>query len=180
MAKINVREYSPKSIDSFFFDTNVWLLLFGDIADFQKKAQKNYSALFQTILDRDYTIFLTSNVISEFANVLLRRAFNEWQSLTHNIGKDFKKDFVGSATYIDQVELITILIRKINNLPCTEKIPDNFNAINLNKILNTFKVIDFNDCYIAEICQLKGLKLVTNDRDFFNLQDDLDVISFLA
>lgn len=180
MGKINIDNFSPKAVDSFFFDTNVWLLLFGDIANFQKKAQEKYSNFLQTLLDRDYPIFLTANVISEFANVLLRRTFNEWQSLENNIGRDFKKDFVGSPEYSDQVELITILINKINSLPCVQRIPDDFNAIDLQKILLRFKIIDFNDCYIAEICERKSLKLITNDRDFFALKDNLDVISVLA
>jgi|SRR5690554_612695 len=180
MGLINSRDYTVKSIDSFFLDTNVWLLLFGDIADFQKKEQSQYSKVLESILSRECMIFFTSNVLSEFSNVLLRRSFNDWQSETENIGKKFKDDFVGSEPYLERVELISDLINKIIKLPCVQRMPDDFNAVQLDRILERFKIIDFNDAYIAEICQSKSLKLVTNDRDFFYLKDELDIISALG
>lgn len=180
MAQINIDNFIPKAVDSFFFDTNIWLLIFGDIANFQKNEQAKYSKILQTLLGRDYPIFLTANVISEFANVLLRRSYKDWRVEQDNVGKDFKRDFVSSPVYFEQVELISRLITKITNLPCVQRIPDDFNAVNLDRILQNFKTIDFNDAYIAEICQRKSLKLVTNDRDFFALKESIDIISAIA
>lgn len=179
MGLINSRDYTVKSVDSFFLDTNIWLLLFGDIADYRKKEQSEYSKVLQSILSRDCIVFLTSSVISEFSNVLLRRSYNDWQSEVENVGKEFKKDFVGSESYLERVELISGLINKIIALPCVQRMPDDFNAVQLDRILERFKIIDFNDAYIAEICQSKSLKLVTNDRDFFHFKDEIDVISAL-
>lgn len=179
MGLINCKDYAPKAVDSFFFDTNVWLLLFGDIASFEKTEQAKYSKTLESILDRDSIIFLTSNVISEFSNVLLRKEYNSWRSIAENVGKDFKRDFVGSHVYLQQVEVISSLVTTIIKLPCVQRIPDDFNAVELNRILHRFKSIDFNDAYIAEICQSKSLILVTNDRDFFILKDEIDIISAL-
>ncbi|MGO1584782.1 PIN domain-containing protein [Mesonia sp.] len=180
MGLTNSKDFTPKAVDSFFFDTNVWLLLFGDVANFQKKEQARYSKALKSILDRDSIIFLTSNVISEFSNVLLKKEYNLWRKKPENLGKDYKRDFVGSEIYLQQVELISSLITTIVKLPCLQRIPDDFNAVNLNRILKRFKTIDFNDAYIAEICQSKSLKLITNDRDFFSLKGELDIISALA
>lgn len=180
MGLINSSAYTVRAVDSFFLDTNVWLLLFGDIAGFQKREQSQYSKILESILSRDCIIFLTSNVISEFSNVLLRRAFNDWQSETENVGKKFKQGFVGSEPYLERVEFISDLINKIIKLPCVQQMPDDFNAVHLNRILERFKIIDFNDAYIAEICQTKSLKLVTNDTDFFHLKNEIDIISALG
>ncbi len=180
MGLINSKDFTPKSSDSFFFDTNVWLLLFGDVASFQIAEQSKYSKLLESVLDIDSIIFLTSNVVSEFSNVLLKKAFNEWQSKAENIGKKFKADFVGSQIYSEQIEIISSLINTIIKLPCVQRMPDDFNAVQLKRILERFKSIDFNDAYIAEICQTKSLKLVTNDKDFFNLKNEIDIISVLA
>lgn len=180
MGLTNTKDYTPKGTDSFFFDTNVWLLLFGDVANFQKVEQSKYSKVLQSILDRDSIIFLTSNVISEFSNVLLRKIFNVWRSEAENVGKEYKKDFVGNNLYLQQIEIISSLITTIMKVPCVQRIPDDFNAVQLNRILERFKSIDFNDAYIAEICQSKSLKLVTNDRDFFNLKNEIDIISAIA
>lgn len=179
MGLISIKDYSPKALDNFFFDTNVWILLFGDIANFQRKEQAKYSNILQTLLSRKSTIYLTSNVISEFSNVLLKKTFKDWSSKTENIAKEYKRDFVGNDIYLQQIGMISNLINKIINLPCVERIPDDFNAIQLERILERFKLIDFNDAYIAEICESKALKLVTNDRDFFILKDNIDIISAL-
>jgi predicted nucleic acid-binding protein len=180
MELINIKNFTPKAVDSFFFDTNVWLLLFGDVANFQKEEQSKYSKVLQLILDRDSLIFLTANVISEFSNVLLKKEYNLWRNKTENVGKDYKRDFVGSQIYLQQVEIISSLIKTIVKLPCIQQMPDNFNSVNINRILERFKSIDFNDAYIAEICQSKSLKLITNDRDFFCLKDEVEIISALS
>lgn len=180
MGLTNCKDYLPKALNSYFFDTNVWLLLFGDVANYQKNEQATYSQLLQSIIDRESTIFLTANVISEFSNVLLRRTFNEWRSIAENIGKDFKNDFVGSDIYLKQVKIISRLIDFIINLPCVQRSPDNFNAVQLNRILKRFKIIDFNDAYIAETCQTGSIKLVTNDKDFFFLKEEIDIISAIG
>ena len=180
MARINIDDFTPRPTHCYFLDTNVWLLLFADIANFQKREQQKYSSTLKTIIDRDCSVFLTSNVISEFSNVLLQKCFREWQSKEENVGKKFKVDFVGTIEYTDQVQLITSLVLKIMKLPCVQRIPDDFNAVDLNVILDRFKTIDFNDAYIAEICDRKSLKLITNDRDFFYLENEIDIISALA
>lgn len=180
MGLINCENYIPKAVDSFFFDTNVWLLLFGDIANFEKTQQAKYSKILESILDRDTIIFLTSNVISEFSNVLLKKEYNSWRAIAENVGKDYKRDFVGGNAYLQQVEVISSLVSSIVKLPCVQKTPDDFNAVDLKRILLRFESIDFNDAYIAEICQSKSLKLVTNDRDFFILKDEIDIISALG
>jgi len=180
MGLINIKDFAPSAVDSFFFDTNVWLLLFGDVANFQKAEQSKYSKALQSLLDRDAIIFITSNVISEFSNVLLKKEYNVWRNKVENTGKDYKRDFVVNEIYLQQIEVISNLITTIVKLPCVQKMPDNFNSVNLNRILERFKSIDFNDAYIAEICQSKSLKLITNDRDFFSLKDELDIVSALA
>lgn len=37
MATINPKELKIGFSDQFFFDTNIWLLLFGTVADFESK-----------------------------------------------------------------------------------------------------------------------------------------------
>jgi predicted nucleic acid-binding protein len=180
MAKINIDDFTPKVTQSYFLDTNVWLLLYGDIANFQRREQAKYSKVLKTFIDRDCSIFLTSNIISEFSNVLLQKSFKEWKSKSENVGRRFKDDFVRTSVYADQVKLITTLVLKITKLPCVQRIPDDFNAVDLNLILEKFKIIDFNDAYIAEICKRKSLKLITNDRDFFSLENEIDIVSALA
>jgi predicted nucleic acid-binding protein len=177
MATIKLKEFEIGFTDQFFFDTNVWLLLYGTVAGFQANDQTQYANLLEKLITRDSPIYITSMVISEFANVLLRRDFNQWISNNNFIDKDFKKDYVGTTEYKNSVATITVSINKIFKLPNLIVIADNFNAIDKNAILNNFKIVDFNDSYYAQLAILSKYKIVTNDKDFQKLDSNIDIIT---
>lgn len=180
MATIKLNNYQIGFTDQFFFDTNIWLLLYGTVADFQKKDQNQYTSFFETLIQKESPIFLTSMVISEFSNVLLRRDFNQWVSTNKLVNQDFKKNFVGTKDYKDSVETISISIRKILKLPNIILVGDDFNAIDKEEVLNNFKLVDFNDAYYAQLAILKKYKIVTNDTDFQRLSSKIDIITTQA
>jgi len=177
MVATNVTEYKIGFTDQFFFDTNIWILLFGTIANYEKKDQQAYSKFLEELLSRNGGIYITSMVISEFSNVLLRKSFKQWSGLAQNIGKDFKKDYVGTSDYKSSVGTILILIKKILALPIVVKVLDNLNAIDVTNIEQNFLIADFNDSYFAEIARLNNYKIVTNDRDFQQLKGNLQIIT---
>jgi len=177
MAAINIKHYKIGFSDQIFFDTNIWILLYATIANYQKNEQKIYTDFFQTLLQKATPIFLTSMVISEFANVILRRDFNQWLSTENLSGKDFKKDFVGTEKYGETVSVISVTINNILKLPNIAVVGDNFNAIDNSAILENFKLIDFNDSYYAELAYMNKYKIVTNDKDFLKISAKVDIIS---
>lgn len=177
MATIKIQNFKIGFTDKLFFDTNIWLLLYGTIADFQAKEQKFYTNFFETSLQKGTPIFLTTMVISEFSNVLLRRDFKQWVSINKLTNQDFKKNFVGTTTYRESVETITFALNKILKLPNIVLVGDNFNAINKVEILNNFKFIDFNDSYFAQLAFMNNYKIVTHDKDFQMLDKHIDIIT---
>ena len=177
MATIKLRDFEVGYTDQFFFDTNIWLLLYGTVAGFQANDQSQYAKLLEKLITRDSPIYITSMVISEFANVLLRRYFNQWITNNKFVDKDFKRDFVGIKEYENSVETITISINKIFKLPNLVIVGDNFNAIDKAAILNNFKIVDFNDAYNAQLANLNNYKVVTNDKDFQKIDSNIDVIT---
>jgi len=180
MAAINLSTYTPKFNDQFFFDTNVWLLLFGSVANYQKNDQKIYSTFLGELLSRNSSIFISSLILSEYANVQLRRDFNQWKPKSGFVDPQFKKDFVGTQIYKDSVVVITQELNNIIKLPIVVRTPDSFNALSLDHILADFEVLDFNDSYIAELSSFNNCKVVTNDRDFFKIANKIDVLSAQA
>ncbi|OWK98069.1 PIN domain-containing protein [Kaistella haifensis DSM 19056] len=180
MAKISVDSYKVSFSDIFFFDTNIWLLLFGTVADFEKNEQRKYSNFFAELVSKDKPIYTTSLVFSEFSNVLLRRDFRLWQKKDNNFNKDFKRDFVGTAEYKKSVESIKIQLNKILTLPNLVRVGDSFHILNFDRIFTNFDFIDFNDSYYAEVCLQNNYKLVSNDRDLFMLEESLDIITALS
>lgn len=177
MATIKLQDFKIGYTDQFFFDTNIWLLLFGTIADFQSKDQKIYSKFLEELIVKDKPIYISSTIVSEYANVLLRRDYEQWMSLKKIINPKFKTDFVGSEPYKNSVEVITKSINKILKLPNIQPISDSFHCINVNNILENFKIVDFNDSYILELSTLNNYKIVTNDKDFQKLNTKIDIIT---
>jgi predicted nucleic acid-binding protein len=177
MATIKAQDFKIGFTDQFFFDTNIWLLLFGTVADFQNKDQKIYSKLLEDLITKDSPIFIASVVISEFANVLLRRDYEQWVSIEKAVNVKFKTDFVGTKRYEDSVNTITKSINKILKLPNIQAVPDSFHCINKENILDNFKIVDFNDAYIFELSKMNNYKIVTNDKDFQKLDSKIDIVT---
>lgn len=173
---IDINSYAPKSSDVFFFDNNIWMYLFCPLGNYNQHRQRSYSAFLQSVQTARATIFISSLILSEFANRYLRMDFEQWKKNSGNITADFKKDYVGSAQYIQTAKEVAIQIKTIMRI--CEKSPDNFNAINLNQVLNHLKSIDFNDSYYIELAELGGWKIVTDDSDFVSYSNhSLDVIT---
>ena len=177
MATTKLSDYKIGFTDQFFFDTNVWLLLFGTFAGFQDKDQGEYSKFLEELITKDTPIFISSMILSEFSNVILRRNFNQWVSSNNLVGQNFKTNFVPTAEYRSSVESISIAINKILKLPNITKTGDNFNAVDFNYILENFKLVDFNDSYIAGLALLNNYKIVTNDGDFKLIDARVNVVT---
>jgi len=67
------------------------------------------------------------------------------------------------------------MLEKICNLDFVEKYPDNFNAVNIDNIINNFE-IDFNDAYYLELCRKNNWILVTSDNDFDNIDCNITIV----
>ncbi|GEM_PF-3209235 len=88
------------------------------------------------------------------------------------------KDYIGTAKYKETAEEIVIQIKKM--IKICSKAPDDFNAIDLDKVLDHLKIIDFNDSYFFELACSKKWKIVTDDQGFLQVNDsDLDVLTYL-
>lgn len=173
---IDITKYSPKSLDIFFFDNSVWMYLFCPLGRYNISKQRYYSAFLQSIHTSKSTIFISSMVLSEFANRYLRMDFERWKVETTNLAAVYKKDFIGTRRYSETIEEIKRNILQI--MKFCDKTSDNFNAIELNLIFQHFSDIDFNDSYYIELAKLGNWKIVTDDKDFINYTShDLEIIT---
>ncbi|MDO9580527.1 MAG: PIN domain-containing protein [Bacteroidales bacterium] len=173
---IDITKYSPKSLDLFFFDNSVWMYLFCPLGSYNSNKQKNYSVFLQSIKTSKSTIFISSLVLSEFANRYLRMDFDRWKGEINNRTANFKKNYIGTQRYNDTIEEIK---RNINQIMMfCDKSSDNFNAIELNSIFQHLSEIDFNDSYYIELAKLGNWKIVTDDKDFIKCPGhDLEIIT---
>lgn len=179
MAKIKINSYKIGLTDQFFFDTNVWLLLFSTISNFQLNDQKQYSKFLNDLLIRKGTVFITSMILSEFSNVILKNNFKIWcdKNKSKIPNPNFKRDYIPTQDYKKSVNTIQILINKILKLPVTQVVGDNFNSLNIDSVFDNFKHVDFNDSYILELSKTNNYKIITNDTDFLKIATQVDIIS---
>ncbi len=174
----HIRNYKVSSDDKFFFDNNVWMLLFSSaISGSRPREQRVYGNLLKSIVCANATIFINSLVASEYVNTNLRLHFQRWQRLPENFGRtNYKYDYRPSqafldcrdTTYAELAEILKISFRK----------PDDFNAIQPSEILGALgDRMDFNDAYFASFCNLNKLILVTDDRDLFDTPLNIKILT---
>lgn len=174
----DIRKYDPSSMDSYLFDNNVWMFLFCPIGDVSKRKQQDYSRFLQSIASVKASIFVTSMILSEFANAYLRLDFDLWKKATKQYDANYKRDYLSSDRYKVVSPSVISSIKDI--LKLAERIPDDFNSLNMDNVLRIFEEIDFNDSYYIELCRTKSLKIVTDDRDFAKVNSSkITIISSL-
>lgn len=175
---IDITEYSPKSSDVFLFDTNIWMLLFCPLGNVRKKQQQIYSAFLHRVRSSRSSIFINSLILSEFANAFIKLDFRQWEASRKAEKVSYKKDYVGTPRYREIIKIVTYAINDI--LKFCEKGSDNLNSLEIGKVLNHLKSIDFNDSYYLELSSFSKYKIVTDDHDFINYKThDQEILTIL-
>jgi predicted nucleic acid-binding protein len=158
----SIETYDFPSGKSYFFDTNIWLYIYGPIGWPDQKSGI-YSRALREIRNSNGTIYINCMIISEFINAFSRIEFK--QQTTYSSFKEFRN----SLSFRLVAEDIASNVKKIlrNTLACD---PD-LKVIDLPEIMRLFEQgkYDFNDLLFADICRLKGMIFVTHDKDFSEL-----------
>ena len=167
MSVLDITTYEPLPDDNFFFDTNVWISVFEPTGNARQRAQSAYSSFLSKIFLAKSKIHISSMVISEYINVLLRMDFNLWKDKEGKQHLDFKKDYRKTKRSKDKSAMITTTL-KTKILPQCTRLNDNFNKIKINDLLKNLLDSDFNDLYIIEMARNDNLKIVSDDKDFYS------------
>ena len=64
---IDVKTYTAKRLDVFFFDNNIWMYLFCPLGEYNKSRQKQYSELLKSVKTANSTIFTSSLILPDGA-----------------------------------------------------------------------------------------------------------------
>ena len=172
---INGQDFDFKSNQIFLFDTNIWMFLFCPIGNYQSKRQAHISKFFERVLlAHNHQIVITYAVVSEFANAFLRLDYKLWKDQEKQYGAIFKKDFFETEhCKATRLTISNILSSKI--FPITTRYPDSFNAIEIDKLLAHYKVLDFNDALFYYWCKRNKWNFVSDDTDFDFLGDVITI-----
>lgn len=178
MKTSNIRNYKVCSNQSYFFDTNIWMFLFAPIAGTNQYKQKQYSRLFNDILTCRSTIFISSLVIAEYVNAVLRLGFFQWkrENCYPGVEVDYKRDYRPTDAYLDSLQEVKIQVKEI--MKVARNFPDDFNTIDVDSLFSLMDgKCDFCDAYIEDLCCKHELRLVTDDRDIASAEHQFTVIT---
>lgn len=161
---------------AYFFDTNVWLFIYGPIAGTNQRKQVVYSRLLKDIISHKATIFVSSLVLSEYINAVLHIGFKQWKRVSGNINANFKTDYRPTADYLDRLNEATLQVQEILKV-CSRR-PDDFHIVNIDTILSSMNQnADYNDAYYIHDCEKIGLKLVSDDTDMQRVTSPITLIT---
>ena len=159
----NLESYTPKPGESFLFDTNIWIYLYSPVTSYHYALTDKFSSFMWKCIENRCNIYITSLILSEFYNTVLRIEFK------NNTNKHFKNSFRNNQHLTEDISFIMekcILEKAV-------KLDDSFSNIDLTGIKPEY---DFNDYYLAKLCEKYNIKIVTNDTDFKQFSDIVDII----
>ncbi len=175
MNRIDIQTYTPKYSDKFFFDNNIWMYLYCPIGNHRQDIVKVYSDFFGKVLSAGSSIYVPSLILSEFYNAYSRLDFNIWRGKST---KDYKKDYRPTQQFKDISKTILTTI-EARILGIAKRVNDGFEGMDIEKISAKCVDLDFNDSYYVELAKRNGFKVVTNDKDFLSVSDDIEIITRL-
>ena len=158
----SIDEYDFPEGKGYFFDTNIWLYIYGPIG-WPDQRSDAYSRALKEIRNSDGTIYINCMIISEFINAFARIEFKQQTNFTRF--KEFRNSLAFRAIAQDIAYTVRIIHR--NTLACDPELQ----AIDLPKVMDLFEQgkYDFNDLLFAQICRAKNMVFVTHDKDFSEL-----------
>lgn len=173
----SLEKHHVSSMNSYMFDTNVWLYIYGPMAGAEKKKQGLYASLLREIADRNAGLFITSMVLSEYINRVLRMSFELWKRNSGNFTADYKRDYRGTEDFKDSLADIKAQVKEIMS-NCMANASDDFNSLEVNAIIDSMSnTADFNDVYLVSLCESRKWCFVSDDKDIQNIPSNIKLIT---
>lgn len=153
--------------DNIFIDANVLIFILYPTNRPYKYSQ--YINIISTLQQQQCQMFINSLVVSEFINVILRLDFNILRQQNSQAYRNFKRDYRNTQNYIDTLRFAITELDKFCKMYNVAHTNDDFDKVNITSLYANGYEFDFNDLIIAESVRSNGFKLLTDDRDFQNL-----------
>jgi len=161
---IDITVHSFADTDKLFFDTNIWLYLYGPQGAPNDRKTQIYSNALAKAVRAKSQIWLDVLVVSEFVNRFARMEYD-----IHFPDRTRRPEFKQFRNHPDFQPISRAIVATVRNiLKFATRIESGFSDIDINALLTEFETIpnDFNDQVLACLCKNNSLMLVTHDLDF--------------
>lgn len=164
----DLNTYTLNTGESFIVDTNVWIYLFSPFST-NNFGYQNFLLEAQT---KKCKLFINSQIISEYINVICRTAYEEYVR-SNRLNKSsfkYKRDYQQTADFYDNYQLACESVK--NDLLKYSKILP-IKLWHIRKSLNDYhQMKDYNDLLYTKMTKGK-IKIVSHDKDFGNHPEDI-------
>lgn len=169
----DMHSYEIKSNKTYFFDNNIWMFLFCPIGNINKVKQQKIASFLSNLITRNCSIITNGLIISEFSNAYLKLDFDLFKK-DGNIAAKFKKDYFPTQKCFNTRLAIVSSLKQIEKV--SMKYSDQYNSVSIENIYKKYLQLDFNDSYFLELCESNGWILVTDDKDFFDIETSAVIV----
>ena len=164
----DLNTYTLNTGESFIVDTNVWIYLFSPFST-NNFGYQNFLSEAQT---KKCKLFINSQIISEYINVICRTAYEEYVR-SNRLNKSsfkYKRDYQQTADFYDNYQLACESVK--NDLLKYSKILP-IKLWHIRKSLNDYhQMKDYNDLLYTKMTKGK-IKIVSHGKDFGNHPEDI-------
>lgn len=170
----SINNFIPKSNQTFFLDSNVWLyLLLPQDNTAAKGLIHKYSKLSDELANLDCLIQTNLIQISELINVILHK---EYRFYVKKGGSGSFKNFRSSADGKLALSKAKTFIAQITKLAVIQT--GLFTNEEMKGMVSQCHIADFNDLYFVEFCVKQNAILITHDFDFGAIRNkNLTIVS---
>jgi predicted nucleic acid-binding protein len=160
----DISKYSFSEQDNLFFDTNIWMLLYGPQGNPNDPFTQTYSQALARAMQAKCQIWVDVLIISEFINRFARIEYDI--QYPNKAQRPSFKQFRNNPVFHPIAQAIVGAVRNIFKF--TMQIESGFTTLDINTLLTEFELIpsDFNDQILIRLCSANNLHLVTHDSDF--------------
>ncbi|MCK5202189.1 MAG: hypothetical protein KAR21_27740 [Spirochaetales bacterium] len=165
---IKTENISQINKEKVFFDANIWIFIYCEIANSKKIKIDKYSRVFKSLIKAGNPIVIDLAIISEFVNRYLRIAYSNHLRKNKLKSKafDYKRHYRITDDFNEAWENVCNIVNH-RILPYAEISNFEYNQKSLGALLDSTKLdTDFNDNHIMNLCRRNKMYLLTDDGDF--------------
>lgn len=165
---INLTSYNIQTNESFIVDTNVWIYLFSPFSN----TSYGYENFLTTAQIKKCKLFVNSQIISEYINVICRTAYNQYLRTNGLQSRNFKfkKHYQQTLDFKFYFQLACESVQ--NDILSQSKIlPIKLWHVK-ESLINFHQLNDYNDILYSKMLT-NNLKMVSHDKDFKDHPDGI-------
>jgi predicted nucleic acid-binding protein len=159
----DISRYVFQATDTLLLDANIWLFVYGPHRPGDRRVAV-YSGALAKILRAKCQIYIDVLIVSEFINTYARLKYYIMYPNQHT--RPQFKMFRQSSAFKPIAQGIASDVKRVLQ-HCT-RVESGFASLDINALIEEYEKggSDFNDQVLAELCKSRGLKLITDDKDF--------------